>query len=518
MFRHLRNLFRLLKIARTLARHDVVFLLEALGVAPAVVVAARLISRQSAPAGTAGALRPGERLAAALQELGPSFIKVGQALSTRSDLLGDEFAADLSALQDHLPPFAGAEARASIERELGEPLDALFSEFEDEPVAAASIAQVHLAVSSDGEAVAVKVLRPKIEEAFERDLDLLRWVAELVEQAQPGLRRLKPVEIVHTFGETVRIEMDLRFEAAAATELAENFTDDLTFRVPGVDWRRTGRRVLTTERVQGIPLDEREALVAAGHDPKAVLEKAAVAFFNQVFRDGFFHADMHPGNLFVEAEGNIAAVDFGIMGRLDRDTRRYLGEMLAGFLTGDYRRVAEIHFEAGYVPRHKSVDAFTQAARSIGQPILGRPLNEISIAQLLGQMFRVTETFEMETQPQLLLLQKTMLTTEGVGRRLSPDVNMWQLAQPLVETWMRETIGPEAQMRDAVLDAVGTIERLPRRLAEVEEATRTLAEDGVRLHPDTLRELARRPNDSKSVAALLWIVVVILLFLLALAT
>lgn len=516
MFRHLRHLVHLLAIARALARHDVVFVLEALKVAPVVVGLARLVSRRAVPLGREGALRPGQRLAKALQELGPSFIKLGQALSTRSDLLGEEFAADLSELQDRLPPFPGDEARRSVGAELGAPVESLFSAFDEAPVAAASIAQVHLAVTGEGEEVAVKVLRPGIEQAFQRDLDFLMWVAELIAQTQPALRRLKPIEVVRTFGETVRMEMDLRFEAAAAVELAENFAGDPTFRVPKVDWRRTARRVLTTGRVRGIPADERERLIAAGHDPTAILERAAVSFFNQVFRDGFFHADMHPGNVFVEAGGNLAVVDFGIMGRLDHRTRRYLGEMLSGFLTGNYRRVAEVHFEAGYVPRHKSVDAFTQAARSIGEPILGRPLHEISIARLLGQMFEITEAFEMETQPQLLLLQKTMLTAEGIGRALNPDLNMWQLAQPLIETWMRETIGPEAQLRDRLLDALDTVERLPRLLSDAEAATRTLADAGIRLHPETMRELAPPRRQRRSPAAALWALVILLLILLVL--
>jgi ubiquinone biosynthesis protein len=466
-----RNLVRLSEIAWTLARHDALFPLEAIGLA-SLALLARPFRRRSVPS-----QRPGERLAAALHALGPSFIKLGQALSTRADLVGEEIAGDLSALQDRLPPFPGTEARALIAHELEGPIEALYREFDDTPVAAASIAQVHYAVTSDGAEVAVKVLRPQIARAFAGDLELFRWLAALVERTQPSLRRLKPVAVVETFAEAVRLEMDLRFEAAAASELRDNLRDDSDFRVPAVDWRRTSHQVLTLERVSGIAIDELEQLVAAGHDPRAILQKAADAFFKQVFRDGFFHADLHPGNLFVAADGAIVAVDFGIMGRIDRKTRFYLADMLMGFLSGDYRGVAQVHFDAGYVPHHHSVDAFTQACRSIGEPILGRPLHEISLARLLAQLFEVTEQFDMETQPQLLLLQKTMLVAEGVGRRLDPTVNMWALARPLIEQWVRENRGPEARFVEFAGDVTAGLARLPTLLQDLETMAATLAED-----------------------------------------
>jgi len=475
MIRTARNILRLLRIALTLARHDALFPLEWLPVAPGLAPVAKLVTRTRK--GTQ-ARRPGKRLADALEEMGPSFIKGGQMLATRPDQVGSEIAADLSTLQDRLPPFPASEARATIAAELGAPVEELFRSFDDEPVAAASIAQVHFATTADGEDVAVKILRPGIEAAFARDLDLFYWLANLVPLARPELRRLKPVEVIDTFAETVRLEMDLRLEGAAASELAENFAGDPTFRVPRVDWRRTARRVLTSERVAGIRIDDREALLAAGHDVGRVLQHAAEMFFKQVFRDGFFHADQHPGNLFVAEGEAIVAVDFGIMGRLDRRTRYYLADMLLGFLTADYRKVAEVHFRAGYVPAHKSIDAFAQACRSIGEPIMDRPLNEISLARLLGLLFQVTEAFEMETQPQLLLLQKTMLVTEGVGRKLDPDINVWELARPLIEDWMRENRGPEARVREAAADIARSIERLPSLLDEAEKAMARLAEEG----------------------------------------
>ena len=475
------NICRLFGIARVLARHDALFLLERLDIAPLIGMALKAVSKREAPG------RPGQRLARALQEAGPSFIKLGQALSTRSDLLGNELAEDLSDLQDRIPPFDGNLAKRTIEAELGAPMDELFSKFDRNPVAAASIAQVHFATTVDGRDVAVKILRPDIESAFNADLDLFFWMAELIERTRPKLRRLKPVESIRALARTVAMEMDLRLEAAAAEELARNFEGDLDFRVPRVDWRLTSQRVMTSERVSGVPFDDREAVVALGLDPEETLAKAARSFFNQVFRDGFFHADMHPGNLFVAEDGALTAVDFGIMGRISKADRKYLAEMLMGFLNRDYKRVAEVHFEAGWVPDSQSVDAFAQAARSIAEPILDRPQNEISIGRLLGQLFQVTETFDMETQPQLLLLQKTMLVCEGTGRKLHPEANMWMLARPLIEDWARRNLGAEAKIRDAIGDAATVIARLPRVLDQIDRGSRMFENGEIKLHPDTIK-------------------------------
>jgi ubiquinone biosynthesis protein len=508
MLRTPRHLFRLLMIARTLARHGALEPFEAAlsgaGVAPAIMRAARLFAR---PLVTVKG-RPGERLAAALVQLGPAFIKFGQMLSTRADLIGEQNASDLSALQDQLAPFPAAAARATIEQELGRPVEELFLTFDDQPISAASIAQVHLATIAptdeipNGE-VAVKVLRPGIEAALARDIDLLRWLAEMTERAQPRLRRLKPVEVVDTFAETVKTEMDLRLEAAAAAELAANFAQDPTYLVPPIDWRLTARRVMTQQRISGIPIDDRDAILAGGHNIREVLSKAAAIFFNQVFRDGYFHGDQHPGNMFVDAQGRIGVVDFGIMGRLDRATRFYLADMLLGFLNRDYRRVAEIHFDAGYVPPHQSLDSFAQACRSIGEPIFGRPLQEISFARVLGQLFQLAEGFEMEVQPQLLLLQKNMLMAEGVSRRLDPELNTWTLAQPLIEVWMRENRGPEARLKDALGDAVRIIRRLPYMADRFEQLVTSVSREGVRVDPESLARAGQGPGRSAIWA--LWI-------------
>ncbi|MCA0303596.1 MAG: 2-polyprenylphenol 6-hydroxylase [Proteobacteria bacterium] len=456
MLRALRNSWRLLGMALSFARHDALFPLESLGIAPALIAWARLFARRN------DARRPGERLAAALQEMGPSFIKLGQALSTRADLLSEQVAADLAKLQDHLPAFPGEEARRIIEAELGQPVEVLFESFDDVPVAAASIAQVHFAVTTDGREVAVKVLRPGIARAFERDLDLFYWMAELVERTQPRFRRLKPVESVRAFADVVRFEMDLRMEAAAAEELGQNFADDPGYRAPTIDWDRTAGRVMTQERVDGTPIGDRDAIIAAGHDPDAIMKKSAEAFFYQVFRDGFFHADMHGGNAFVDRDGVVVPVDFGIMGRVDEDTRGYLAELLVAFLRRDYRAVAEVQFRAGYVPEGQSLEVFAQACRSIGEPIFGKPSHQISIARLLAQLLRVTEQFEMAVQPQLLLLQKTMLMAEGMGTRLNPHVNIWELAQPLIEEWMQTHFGPRATASRAFEDVAQGLRRLPR--------------------------------------------------------
>jgi ubiquinone biosynthesis protein len=483
MLRTIRNLGRLARIALTLARYDALAAFSHAGLPPALLWFA---NRKPARRGTG---RPGERLAAAFTALGPSFIKLGQALSIRADIVGEEVATDLSQLQDKLPPFPTAQARATVAAELGQPIEALFRSFDDQPVAAASIAQVHFAVAPDGSDVAVKILRPGVEAQFACDLDLFLWIAERIERHAPRLRRLKPVEVIATLAQSVRVEMDLRLEAAAASELAQNFAGDTDLRVPKVDWARTARRVLTIERISGLPVDERAALIAAGLDPQEIVAKAARSFFKQVFRDGFFHADMHPGNLFVAPDGTLVAVDFGIMGRLDKRTRHYLADMLMGFLTGDYAAVAEVHFRAGYVPATQSMGAFTQAARAIAEPIMGRPLHEISLARLLAQLFQVTEQFQMETQPQLLMLQKSMLVCEGVGRKLMPDINMWSLARPLIEEWMVANRGFDARAREALGEAAARIEELPTFVANLEKSAAMLASGGVRLHPDALAAL-----------------------------
>jgi ubiquinone biosynthesis protein len=485
MLRAFRNLARMVSIGRILGRHGALPVDLFRDSAPFLAFILRLGNRK----GVAG--RPGQRLAAALQALGPSFIKLGQVLSIRADLVGEEVANDLADLRDRLPPFPADDARAIIEAELERPITELYAQFDEIAVAAASIAQVHYAQTPDRRLVAVKVLRPGIEAAFQQDIDLLLWLADWAVRVQPKLKRLKPMAVVETFARTVALEMDLRMEAAAASELAGNFTGDATFGVPSIDWDRTAKRVMTQERIIGFSIDKVEEIRAAGLQTDQLLAHAADAFFNQVFRDGFFHADMHPGNMFVTPQGRLVAVDFGIMGRIDRQTRLYLADMLIGFLNRDYDLVAKVHFDAGFVPATQDQELFKQAVRSIGEPLHGRPLFDISVGRLLAQLFAVTEKFQMETQPQLLLLQKSMLTAEGMGRVLNPYVNMWDLSRPLIERWMIENRGPEARIADLLSNVAGIARRLPTLVRDLERTANMLAEGGgLRLHPESVTALA----------------------------
>jgi ubiquinone biosynthesis protein len=439
------------------------------------------------------------KLSAALTSLGPSYIKLGQFLATRDDIIGRELARDLATLQDRLPPFSQAEAERAVEEALQAPIGTLFAEF-GPPVAAASIAQVHKAKVRDpnGELkpVAVKILRPGIEQRFQRDLDSYFFAARQIERFHAPSRRLRPIAVVDTLAKSVAIEMDLRMEAAAISEMAENSKNDEGFRVPHVDWTRSARRVLTLEWIDGIPIADHAALRAAGHDPKELGARLMQTFLRHAMRDGFFHADMHPGNLFIDAEGRIVAVDFGIMGRLGLKERRFLAEILHGFLTRNYTRVAEVHFEAGYVPRKHSVAQFAQALRAIGEPILDRPASEISMAQLLGQLFQYTEVFDMRTRPELLLLQKTMVVVEGVGRSLDPELNIWVVADPVVRAWMEQQFGAGAQVQAAAEGAVSVgrfMGEIPKLLGHAErtaDAFAEMAEQGVRLDDHTVERLA----------------------------
>lgn len=462
--KHARHLFR---IGLTLARHDALFGLKELKGTRFLLYICSWLARRNVHA------RQGVRLARAFEALGPTFIKLGQALSTRPDLVGEDIATDLTQLQDNIPPFDSKQAIAIIEREFGKQIMEVFPYFEQQPVAAASIAQVHFARTSTGEEVAVKVLRPNIEAAFARDLDLMMWLARMVERRMPNWRRFKPVETIQTFTKLIELELDMRYEASAASELQDNMKSDRGFYVPTVFWQHTSERVLTTARVHGIPINNIEAIKRAGIDPTQIVTHAANAFFHQVFRDGFFHADMHPGNLFVQADGSLAVVDFGIMGRLDMQNRLYIAEILWCFLKEDYIRLAQVHVDAGYVPADQSVMHFAQACRAITKPIIDKPLNEISIARLLGQLFKVAETFQMVAQPQLLMLQKTMMLAEGVGRALNPNVNMWKLAEPLITQWARANLTPRARLKRIAKDGVSIAMSLPKL---IEDSTALVAQ------------------------------------------
>ena len=441
----------------------------------------------------------GLRASRALNRLGPSYVKLGQFLATRPDVVGRAMADDLEALQDRVEPFSSDLARSMVEKSLGKPLDVLFVAFGD-AVAAASIAQVHKARvrRRDGTEVdvAVKVLRPDVEVRFKRDLDAFYLAARLIEAVAPFTRRLRPVAVVDTLARSVRLEMDLRLEAAALSEMAANTADDPDFRVPGVDWERTQRGVLTLEWIDGIKLNEAEKLAAAGHDPVRLARVVMQSFLRHAMRDGFFHADMHQGNLFVDAKGDLVAVDFGITGRLATSERRFLAEILYGFITRDYRRTAQVHFDAGYVPPTEDVEVFAQALRAVGEPLHDRPPAEISMAGLLGQLFEYTEVFAMATQPRLIMLQKTMVVVEGVGRALDPDLDLWAVSEPVVREWVEKNLGPAATFADvgASAGAAGrlalALPRLVERLEMVSAAAARWSEAGVRLDPETVAALA----------------------------
>ena len=405
----------------------------------------------------------------ALTALGPAYIKFGQVLSTRPDVVGDELAMQLRVLHDKLPPFPTHQAKAMIESELEVPVGELFSEF-SEPVAAASIAQVHKArLAGDGKQVAVKVLRPKIEKAFRRDIDAFYLAAWVIELLAPATRRLRPMDVIAHFEGVVLGELDLRLESSAAAEFAARTSKDKGFSVPHVEWFLSSRRVMTLEWVEGIALGDVAEIDAAGHDRAALGERVLTLFLRHALRDGYFHADMHQGNLKVAPNGDIVALDFGIMGRIDEYTRRVYAEILFGFIRKDYRRVAEVHFEAGYVPADRDIDEFARALRAVGEPIFGMDATRISMGRLLNYLFEVTERFGMETRTELILLQRTMVVVEGVARTLNPHINIWQVAHPIVEEYIRENVGPRAFLRDMTRTA-RVLARFGPRLPQVTEA------------------------------------------------
>jgi ubiquinone biosynthesis protein len=429
---------------------------------------------------------------------------------------------DLAQLQDKMATFPQAASIATIEGSLGRPIGELYAAF-GEPVAAASIAQVHPAiVERDGTAheVAVKVIRPGVRKLFHRDLESYFLAARIQEKYIPATRRLRPVEVTQTLAQTTKVEMDLRLEAAALSELAENTRNDPGFRVPAVDWERTGRDVLTMEWVEGIKLNDIAGLKAAGHDLDALAANLVQSFLRHTLRDGFFHADMHPGNLFVEANGTIVAVDLGITGRLGKKERRFLAEILYGFITRDYRRTAEVHFEAGYVPRTHSVAAFAQAIRAIGEPIHGQSAETISMARLLTLLFEVTEIFDMETRPELLMLQKTMVVVEGVARTLNPAFNMWKTSEPVVGDWIRNNLGPRGMMEDA-RDGASALLSLARQAPDLAARTERLsreidamAENGLRFDDDTARAIGKaEARYTRSGRIALWLIAACLVYI-----
>jgi ubiquinone biosynthesis protein len=406
--------------------------------------------------------RPGERLARAFERLGPASIKLGQMLSTRADIFGSVFAEDLSRLKDRLPPFSSDFARAEIEHAIGKPISELFAEFSDEPVAAASIAQAHKGRLHDGRAVAVKVLRPGVERRVTADIGAMQLGARWVERWAPKARRLEPKGFVAAVARSLELELDLRLEAAAISELGEIMARDAYMRAPPVVWEGVARRVLTLEWAQGVALSEPAALEQPGIERKTLADNVIRGFLAQALDHGTFHADLHEGNLFCAAPAQLTAVDFGIVGRIGPAERRYLAEILWGFIRRDYRRVAEVHFEAGYVPKTHSVELFAQALRAVGEPVLGRPAGEVSMGRLLAQLFEITGLFDMRLRPELVLLQKTMVTVEGVARRIDPDHDIWAAAKPVVERWIARELSPPKRMLETAREILSALKSLAR--------------------------------------------------------
>jgi ubiquinone biosynthesis protein len=423
-------------------------------------------------------------LSRAIDRLGPSYVKLGQFLSTRPDIVGPKVALELERLQDRVAPMSRQAAIGIVEASFGAKIESLFESF-GEPVAAASIAQVHRADVKTDEGlrtVAVKVLRAGVDRRFARDLADMFFAAKLAEGSSPELRRLRPVQVVETLERSVRMEMDFRLEAAAASEYAENAKQDPEIRAPAVNWNLTTREVMTMEWIEGIPLADPDRLVQLGFDPRMLARVLIQTFLRTALRDGFFHADMHQGNFFVDEAGRIVAVDFGIMGRLGRKERRFLAEILYGFIRRDYTRVAEVHFEAGYVPHTYRVEDFAQAIRAIGEPIHSRTADQISMAKLLTLLFEITALFEMTTRIELVMLQKTMVVVEGVARKLDPQLNMWSTAEPVVGAWIAENLGPLSHIEDAgrVLSSLAAfLANAPRRLEQIAIGLETAGENEI---------------------------------------
>lgn len=496
MMRRLRQLSRLARITRIFIRHDLDEFVSAIPVLRPYrwlwrLLPWRLVPRRHVPRG--------ERLRESLEELGPVFVKFGQVISTRPDLLPEDIFEELVKLQDQVPPFAGEQAERIVAEALGAPLSAHFSHFDTQPVASASVAQVHLARLHDGAEVAVKVLRPGIEAVIGRDLELMYLLARLAHRYLPDGPRLRPVEVVDQFRKTIHHELDLRREAANASQLRANFAGSGLLYVPKIYWDLTRREVLTMERIHGIPISNVEALRTAGVDLRRLSHNGVEIFFTQAFRDGFFHADMHPGNIFVSPEGQYRAVDFGIMGTLGEEDKRYLAINFVAFFNRDYRAVAEAHLRAGWVPPDTPAGEFEAAIRAVCEPIFARPLKDISFGRLLLQLFQTARQFNMQIQPQLVLLQKTLFNIEGLGRRLYPELDLWVTAKPYLEQWMREHMGPLALLRELRAEAPKWWESLPRLPGLVYETLQRMHDGELMSHAESeeLRRLREQLRENE---------------------
>ena len=463
MTRPATHIWRLLRWGRTLARHGALRTIEANPNTPAPVKRLCRIARL----GTVQPARPD--YAEAFRAIGPAAIKLGQSLATRPDIVGEDAAHNLLSLQDSLPPVPFAQIEAVIAASFGRPVEDLFASIDPVPVGAASIAQVHKGVTLEGREVAIKVLRPGIKERFVRDIATYEWAAAHLEAMGGEAQRLRPRLTIANFKRWTARELDLRREAASASELAETMRGIDGYAIPEIDWDRTSTRVMTIEWIDGIKIANVAALREAGHDLPDLAQRLVLAFLTQAIAAGYFHADMHQGNLFVRADGTIVAIDFGIMGRIDRRARQWLAEILYGLTTGDYKRVAEIHFEARYVPAYHDVGEFATALRSVGEPMRGKPVSELSVGQMLEGLFAITRDFDMQVQPHLLLLQKTMVMVEGIATQLDPEINMWDVSAPYIRSWIRDELGPEAAIADRLRTDTATLLRLPELIRRIED-------------------------------------------------
>ena len=459
------NFFFLIKIIRVFKRHALLNLISSsIRFKILFRIFTEIIAIGTFKDQTISKEKNGIRIAKALNELGPSFVKLGQLISTRPDIVGNEIAEDLSLLRDNLPPFSQSEAIKIIESELGNKIEAIFQNF-SKPIAAASIAQVHYGEIVEGGktiSVAIKVLRPNIDTIIYQEMERLEWLTSFMENFSE-FKRLRPKSIIQKAKEVIKFELDLRYEAAAASELSENTKIDETFYVPKIYWEKVSKRVLTMEKVNGTPADKIKKLIDNNFNIKKSASNLIVNFLRQAIRDGYFHADLHQGNLFLNKEGNLLAVDFGIMGRLDKKNRKYLAEIIYGFIRQDYLHIAKIHKEAGLIDNNVSIEDFSQALRSIGEPIINQKAKNISMGNVLVQLFDITKQFNMSLQPQLLLLQKTMITVEGVARKLDPEINFWDVSKPEIEKWLKDELG----IKNRLKQTQETLEALSRTMPDI---------------------------------------------------
>jgi ubiquinone biosynthesis protein len=463
MTRPITHIFRLLRWGRILAKHGALRDLETHRNTPPAVKRLCRIAR-------IGTIQPKlPDYAGAFRAIGPAAIKLGQTLATRPDIIGEVPARNLLTLQDQLPPAPFAKIYDEIDTSLNKPAAELFEHIDPDPVGAASIAQVHRARTCEGQEVAVKILRPGIREQFARDIETYEWAAAHLEALGGEAARLRPQLVIANLKRWTLRELDLRREAASASELKEAMAAIEGYHIPTIDWDRTSGRVMTLEWIDGIKIADLDGLRAAGHDLNKLAETLVLTFLRQAIAEGFFHADMHQGNLFVRADGTVVAIDFGIMGRINRQARFWLAEILYGLTTGNYRRVAEIHFEAQYVPSYHNVDEFATALRAVGEPTRGKPVSELSVGQMLDSLFAITRDFDMQTQPHLLLLQKTMVMVEGIATSLNPAINMWDVAAPYVREWMRDELGPEAMVADGLRKQAETLKMIPDLIRRLDD-------------------------------------------------